>query len=94
MNPHKPDLKQKLPPTAAEEIVTALYRRFKDWSKRGFGPEDVTWCEVKADIEKLLLYQNTEMREVLRGCVENCTCPYGTCQWCERADALLTEGTK
>lgn len=35
---------------AADEIVTRLYRRFKDWSKRGFGPEDVTWCEVKADV--------------------------------------------
>jgi hypothetical protein len=35
---------------AADEIVTRLYRRFKEWSKRGFGPEDVTWCEVKADV--------------------------------------------
>jgi hypothetical protein len=32
------------------EIVTRLYRRFKGWSERGFGPEDVTWCEVKADV--------------------------------------------
>jgi hypothetical protein len=37
-----------------DEIVTRLYRRFKDWSKRGFGPDDVTWCEVKADIEQML----------------------------------------
>lgn len=35
---------------AADEIVTRLYRRFKDWNKRGFGLEDVTWCEVKADV--------------------------------------------
>lgn len=34
----------------ADEIVTRLYRRFKDWAARGFGPDDVTWCEVKADV--------------------------------------------
>lgn len=34
----------------ADEIVSRLYRRFKDWSNRGFGPDDVTWCEVKADV--------------------------------------------
>jgi hypothetical protein len=33
-----------------DEIVTRLYRRFKDWNKRGFGPDDVTWCEVRADV--------------------------------------------
>jgi len=33
-----------------DEIVTRLYRRFKDWSTRGFGPDDVTWCEVRADV--------------------------------------------
>jgi len=38
----------------ADEIVSRLYRRFKDWSKRGFGPDDVTWCEVKADIEEMI----------------------------------------
>jgi hypothetical protein len=37
-----------------DEIVTRLYRRFKDWSKRGFGPDDVTWCEVKADVVAML----------------------------------------
>jgi hypothetical protein len=46
-------------PVAADEsnvdqIVTALYRRFKEWSERGFGPDDVTWCEVKADVVALL----------------------------------------
>lgn len=35
-------------------IVTGLYRLFKGWSKRGFGPDDVTWCEVKAEIQKLV----------------------------------------
>lgn len=39
---------------SADAIVTALYRRFKDWSSRGFGPEDVTWCEVKADLLALV----------------------------------------
>ncbi len=37
-----------------DAIVTGLYRRFKDWSKRGFGPDDVTWCEVKADVMALV----------------------------------------
>jgi hypothetical protein len=34
----------------ADAVVSRLYRRFKDWSQRGFSAEDVTWCEVKADI--------------------------------------------
>jgi hypothetical protein len=34
----------------ADEIVSRLYRRFKEWAARGFGPSDVTWCEVKADV--------------------------------------------
>lgn len=38
----------------ADAVVTDLYRRFKEWSLRGFGPDDVTWCEVKADVEKLI----------------------------------------
>lgn len=38
----------------ADEIVTRLYRRFKDWSRRGFGPDDVTWCEVKADVMAMI----------------------------------------
>ena len=37
-----------------DAIVTGLYRRFKDWSKRGFGADDVTWCEVKADVIALI----------------------------------------
>lgn len=39
---------------SADAIVSSLYRRFKEWSKRGFGPEDVTWCEVKAEVEALI----------------------------------------
>lgn len=38
----------------ADDVVTALYRRFKQWSEAGFGPDDVTWCEVKADIMALI----------------------------------------
>jgi len=38
----------------ADEIVTELYRRFKDWSKRGFTSDDVSWCEVKANINELI----------------------------------------
>lgn len=39
---------------SADAIVSSLYRRFKEWSKRGFGPEDVTWCEVKAEVGALI----------------------------------------
>jgi hypothetical protein len=38
----------------ADAVVSRLYRRFKGWSQRGFGPEDVTWCEVKADVLALI----------------------------------------
>lgn len=38
----------------ADEVVTGLYRLFKGWSKRGFGPDDVTWCEVKAAVMSLI----------------------------------------
>jgi hypothetical protein len=41
-----------------DAIVTGLYRRFKDWSKRGFGADDVTWCEVKADVIALIAAQS------------------------------------
>ena len=37
-----------------DAIVTGLYRRFKDWSKREFSADDVTWCEVKADVIALI----------------------------------------
>ena len=40
--------------TRVDAIVTALYRRFKEWSKRGFSADDVTWCEVKADVLALI----------------------------------------
>lgn len=37
----------------AERIVTELFKDFRDWSRRGFGPEDVTWCEVKDRVMRL-----------------------------------------
>lgn len=37
-----------------DEIITRLYRRFKDWSNREFTADDVTWCEVKADVLELI----------------------------------------
>jgi hypothetical protein len=54
-----------------DEIVTALYRRFKDWSKRGFGPDDVTWCEVRADVVALAAGLREQIRaEAIREAVE------------------------
>ncbi len=41
-------------PNEVDEIVSRIYRRFKEWNKRGFGPDDVTWCEVKADIISII----------------------------------------
>lgn len=41
-----------------DAIVTGLYHRFKGWSKRGFGADDVTWCEVKADVIALIAAQS------------------------------------
>lgn len=61
-----------------DEIVTRLYRRFKDWSKRGFGPEDVTWCEVKADIVSMVSALAVSRSEVATGQAPQCistNCP-------------------
>lgn len=33
-----------------DEAVTKIYRMFKEWNKRGFTEDDVTWCEVRAEI--------------------------------------------
>jgi uncharacterized protein YfaQ (DUF2300 family) len=33
-----------------DAAVSRCYRRFKDWSKRKFNADDVTWCEVRADL--------------------------------------------
>lgn len=52
---------------SVDEIVTGLYRRFKDWSQRGFGPDDVTWCEVKADVIALIAARKAES-ESQRSC--------------------------
>lgn len=49
-NPTKP----QTPEGAQDDAVTVLYRRFKDWARRGFGPDDVTWCEVKAEVDGLI----------------------------------------
>ena len=38
----------------ADAVVSRLYLRFKEGSRRGFGPEDVTWCEVRADVLELI----------------------------------------
>lgn len=38
----------------ADEIVSRMFLRFRDWSRKGFGPEDVTWCEVRADVLALI----------------------------------------
>ncbi|MER9176685.1 hypothetical protein NKH72_24290 [Mesorhizobium sp. M0955] len=49
-----PALSNPEAPGRVDAIVSSLYRRFKDWSKKGFGPDDVTWCEVKADIISII----------------------------------------
>lgn len=56
----------------ADRIVTSLYRKFKDWSKRGFGPEDVTWCEVKAEIVELLAAQPSVQKDEYGKPCERC----------------------
>jgi hypothetical protein len=77
--------------TRVDEIVTALYRRFKDWSKRGFGPDDVTWCEVRADVVALIAAPPAPVGEVgelvkrLRGLVASETQPGGEADECDDA---------
>lgn len=39
---------------AVDPIVTKLYRRFKEWSQRGFTADDVTWCEVRKEVADML----------------------------------------
>lgn len=48
----------------ADPIVTELYRQFKDWSVRGFGADDVTWCEVKAKVVSLLVARDAEIEKL------------------------------
>jgi len=43
-----------------DNAVSALYRRFSDWSKQGFGADDVTWCEVKADVLAIISMSQVE----------------------------------
>jgi hypothetical protein len=45
-----------------DEIMTRIYRRFKDWSQRKFSADDVTWCEVRADILEILQRHNPPQR--------------------------------
>jgi hypothetical protein len=68
-------MEEELP--APDEIVTALYRRFKDWSKRGFGPDDVTWCEVKADVVALVAPYAERIRQLERELAERKTASIG-----------------
>lgn len=39
---------------SVDPIVTKLYRKFKEWSQRGFTADDVTWCEVRGYVAELL----------------------------------------
>lgn len=39
---------------AVDPIVSKLYKKFKDWSQRGFTADDVTWCEVRGYVAELL----------------------------------------
>lgn len=41
-----------------DKIMSRIYRRFKEWSKRGFTADDVTWCEVRADIMEIINAKN------------------------------------
>ena len=54
-----------------DDIVTELYFRFKDWSKRGFSADDVTWCEVKADVISLI-DKHTHPQKVHRLTFDEC----------------------
>jgi len=58
------------PSTTVDEIVTRLYRRFKEWSERGFGPDDVTWCEVRADVIEMVALAGTRPPATTGGEVE------------------------
>jgi len=49
----------------ADSIVTQLYVRFKEWSKRGFSADDVTWCEVKNEINQLITLYITEQTNIV-----------------------------
>jgi len=39
---------------AVAPVVSKLYRKFKEWSQRGFTADDVTWCEVRGYVAELL----------------------------------------
>ncbi len=46
-----------------DEAVTRLYRCFKGWSKQGFGPDDVTWCVVRAEVQAMLTASAEEAKK-------------------------------
>ncbi len=46
--------------------VTYLYRMFKEWNKRNFSEDDVTWCEVKGEIEKIHLASRLSAEKIIR----------------------------
>lgn len=52
------------PPQASEQALqkatTRLYRQLKEWSKRKFSADYVTWCEVKAELATLLSEAQSE----------------------------------
>jgi hypothetical protein len=50
--------KQHDMPTAdsiLDQATTAIYRQFKEWNRRKFSADDVTWCEVRSEIEKIII---------------------------------------
>ena len=40
--------------TVVDGAISAIYRTLKDWNRRGFGADDVTWCEVRAEVVKIV----------------------------------------
>ncbi|CAM4133514.1 hypothetical protein KESI111651_04175 [Kerstersia similis] len=71
---------------AADEIVSGLYRKFKEWSKRGFGPDDVTWCEVRAAVMDLMAVQRQKPVSGADGLPEE-----ETCQECQGNGEIVTD---
>jgi hypothetical protein len=66
-------------PEPIDAIMTRLYRRFKEWSNRKFSADDVTWCEVKADVLAIIAAQAGAQ-------------PVGVCVVCDEAPAVYKPG--
>ena len=60
------DKKQAIQDNEVDDIVSAIYRRFKEWNKRGFTADDVTWCEVKGDVLSIIDKLYTRPSDVRR----------------------------